>query len=54
MAKDGEGVKKRILIAGAGAALTYKERHPKANDSEVMSHVEKDAKRLIREIEEDQ
>lgn len=45
---------KRVLIAGAGAALNYKERHPKASESEVMSHVTKESKRLIREIEENE
>jgi len=45
---------KRILIAGAGAAMSYKEKHPRASDSEVMKHVEKEARRLIKEIEDEE
>lgn len=44
---------KRVLIAGAGAVLSYKERHPRASDSEVMTHVEKEANRLVKEILDD-
>ena len=51
MAKD--GVIKRVFIAGAAAALNYKERHPNAGESEVMSHVTKEMKDLIKDIERD-
>ena len=51
MAKD--GVIKRIFIAGAAAALNYKERHPNAGESEVMSQVTKQMEKLIRGIEKD-
>jgi hypothetical protein len=48
-----EDIIKRVFIAGAAAALNYKERNPNASESEVMSHVTKEMKKLIREIEED-
>ena len=44
---------KRALIAGAGAALKYKEKNQSAGESEVMSHVTKEMGKLIKEIEED-
>ncbi len=44
---------KRAMIAGAASAMNYKERHPKATESEVMSHVSKEMTRLIDEIEGD-
>ena len=44
---------KRIFIAGAGAAIKYKERHPNASESEVMSSVTHQMKDLIKEIEQD-
>ena len=44
---------KRIFIAGAAAALNYKEKHPNATESEVMSHVTRQMKKSISDIEED-
>ena len=44
---------KRALVAGAGAALKYKEKNPNASEAEVMSHVAREAGRLIEGIEED-
>lgn len=44
---------KRIFIAGAAAALNYKERHPNAGESEVMSYVTRQMKDLIKDIEKD-
>ncbi len=44
---------KRAFIAGAGAALAYKEKNPNASESEVMSNVTKKMKKVIEEIEED-
>mgnify|MGYP001560757674 FL=1 len=44
---------KRALIAGAAAALKYKEKNQSAGESEVMSHVTKEIEKLIKEIEED-
>ena len=48
-----DGVTKRIFIAGAAAALNYKERNPHATESEVMSHVTKQMREMIKEIGED-
>ncbi|MCX6749757.1 MAG: hypothetical protein NTW17_03390 [Candidatus Pacearchaeota archaeon] len=44
---------KRALIAGAASALNYKEKNPHASESEVMSHVTKEMRKIIEEIEED-
>jgi len=52
MAKD--GVAKRAFIAGAGAALDYKERHPNASETEIMSYVTRQMGKLIRDIERDE
>lgn len=46
-------VVKRAIIAGASSALNYKERNPRATESEIMSHVTKEMKKLIEDIEED-
>ena len=43
---------KRALIAGAAAALKYKDRNPSAGESEIISHVTKEMEKLIKEIEE--
>ena len=51
MVKD--GVIKRIFIAGAAAALNYKERHPNATESEIMSHITREMDKLIKAIEKD-
>ena len=52
MAKD--GVIKRAFIAGAGAALSYKEKHPHAGESEIMSSVTRQMEKLIKGIEKDE
>jgi len=44
---------KRVFIAGAAAALNYKERHPNAGESEVMSYVTQEMGKLIKGIEKD-
>ena len=44
---------KRVFIAGASSALKYKEKNPNASESEVMSHVTKEMRKLIEEIAED-
>ena len=43
----------RVFVAGVSTALSYKERHPNSNESEVMSHATKQMKKIIREIQED-
>lgn len=44
---------KRAFIAGASCAIDYKERNPRASESETMSHATKDMRRILKEIEED-
>ena len=51
MSKSGDMLK-RALVAGAGAAMNFKERNPHASESEVMGHVAREARRIIQEIEE--
>ncbi len=53
MAKE-EMVIKRAFIAGAAAALNYKERHPNATESEVMSNVNGEMRKMIHDIEENE
>jgi len=48
-----EEMMKRAVIAGASCAIDYKEMHPRASESEIMSHVSKEMRHLIREIEND-
>ena len=48
-----DGVTKRIFIAGAAAALNYKDKNPHATESEIMSYVTREMKEMIREIGED-
>ena len=43
----------RVFVAGVSTALSYKERHPNSNESEVMSYATKQMKKIIREIQED-
>ncbi len=45
---------KRVFIAGAAAAINYKEKNPKASESETMSHITKEMRKLIDEIEDDE
>ena len=44
---------KRAYIAGAGAALKYKEQHQNATESEIMSYVTKEMQKILEDIEED-
>lgn len=45
-------VVKRAVVAGAAAALKFKERNPKATEQEIVAHVTREMKRIISEIEE--
>jgi hypothetical protein len=44
---------KMAIVAGAAAAMKYKESHPNASESEVMNHVTQNMGKIIRDIEED-
>lgn len=50
MSKD---MVERIFVAGAAKALDYKEKHPHSTESEIMSYVTKEMKKIIKEIKED-
>lgn len=44
---------KMAVIAGAASALKYKNAHPNASESETMSHVTREMRKIISEIEDD-
>lgn len=44
---------KRAFVAGASCAFDYKEKNPQANEMETMSHVTREMRKLINEIEDD-
>ena len=50
---DAKEMMKRAFIAGASCAIDYKERNPRASESEIMSHTSGEMRRLLREIEKD-
>jgi hypothetical protein len=44
---------KLAVIAGAAEALTYKERNPRATESEIMQHITQQIRNIINKIDED-
>ena len=44
---------KMAVVAGAAAALEYKESHPNASESEVMGYVTKKMVKIVRDLEEE-
>jgi len=44
---------KMAVVAGAAAALDYKENHPNASESEVMHYITKKMVKILRDLEED-
>ena len=44
---------KMAIVAGAAAAMKYKEKYPHATESEVINHVTQNMSHIIRDIEED-
>lgn len=44
---------KRAFVAGASCAFGYKEKNPRATETETMSHATREMKKLIDEIDED-
>lgn len=43
---------KMAVVAGAAAAMEYKEQNPRASESEVMGYVTKKMVKIIRDLEE--
>lgn len=41
------------IIAGAACAFKYKEEHPKADESETMSHVTKNMNDIIDKLDKE-
>ena len=46
-----EKIIKMAIIAGASAALNYQARNPRATESEILQHVSKRIRELVRNIE---
>ncbi|MEK6847522.1 MAG: hypothetical protein AABX50_00150 [Nanoarchaeota archaeon] len=44
---------KMAIVAGAAAAMKYKEKNPNATESEIMNHVTQNMEKIIRDIEEE-
>lgn len=44
---------KMAIVAGAACALKYKEENPKADESDVMSHVTRSIREIISKIDEE-
>ncbi len=42
---------KMAIVAGAGSALKYKDQHPKADESEVMSYITKNINEIISKLD---
>lgn len=49
MAKKDE--MKMAVVAGASYAIEYKERNPRATESEIMNHVNQQMAKIIEDIE---
>ena len=49
--EDKEKKIKMAVIAGASEALNYQARNPRATESEVLQHVSKKTRELVRNIE---
>ncbi|MEK6854844.1 MAG: hypothetical protein AABX73_01345 [Nanoarchaeota archaeon] len=45
-------VLKRAVISGASHALKYKERNPRALDSEVIQHVTREVEEILKMMDE--
>ena len=41
------------IISGASHALKYKERNPRASDTEVLQYVSKDVAEILEKIDEE-
>ncbi len=44
---------KMAVITGAASAIKYKEEHPRASESETMSHITREMRKIIRNLEEE-
>ncbi|MBI4116766.1 hypothetical protein HY449_03425 [Candidatus Pacearchaeota archaeon] len=51
---DEKDTMKRAFVAGASCAFDYKEKNPRATETETMSHVAREMRKLINEIEDDE
>ena len=45
---------KRAIIAGAAHAMDYKEKNPRASESEIMSHVTREMRKIIKNVEDEE
>mgnify|MGYP001610965697 CR=1 FL=1 len=44
---------KMAVIAGASFAMRYKEEHPRATESEIMSYVARETNKIIHELKKE-
>ena len=45
---------RRAIVAGGAAALNYKVKHPKADDTEIIAFLTKESRRLIKGMEDNE
>ena len=48
-----EKILRLAVIVGASEALNYKERNPRATESEILQHVSKKTRELVGKIDRD-
>jgi len=51
--EEEEKVLKMAVIAGASHAIRYKERHPKAQEHEVIENVTKEVDKILAKIDKE-
>ena len=50
---DEKEMMKMAFVAGASCAFDYKEKNPRATETETMSHAAREMRKLINEIEDE-
>lgn len=51
MPNSNEEMIKRAVISGASRAIKYKDKNPRASESEIMQNIVDELKEIIREID---
>ena len=51
MAKENEATIKRAVISGASKALRYRDKNPRAPESEIIQKIVDELREIIREID---
>ena len=50
---DEEKRLKMAIIAGASNAIKFKEMNPRANESEILTHVSKEIDKILSKVDEE-